>query len=147
MMRPLLASAILALLSSAVPARADDVDPEPSRTRSEAKSGDYVVKVFKNGEVTGSNKQGQLLWRYSTRVSADKAGQVVISGERVVIAHASVLAVLDLKTGKTFWYRSGSNAKAAMSIDGDRITLKSGGGKEVIDLATGKQLEVVRYKR
>jgi len=147
MTRTLLASATLALLLSAVPARADEVDPEPPRNGSEARSGDYVVKATKYGDVTAANKQGQLLWRYSSRVAADKAGQLVISGEKVVVSHADLLAVLDLRSGKTFWYRTGNSKNAKMTVAGDRVTLKYGATREVMDLRTGKTLESVRLKQ
>jgi outer membrane protein assembly factor BamB len=146
MTRIILTGATLALLLSAVPARAE-VDPEPPRTSSEARSGDYVVKATKNGDVTASNKQGQLLWRYSSRVAADKAGQLLISGEKVVVAHADKLAVLDLRTGKAFWYRTGNSKAAKMNVDGDRVTLRYGSTREVIDLQTGKTIESVRLKQ
>src|SRR3954470_8064385 len=103
MARMVLAGATVALLLSAVPARADDVDPEPPHTSSQAKSGDYVFKATKNGGGTASTKEGQVLWRYGPRVAADKAGQVAVSGDKVAFAHADVLAVLDLRTGKAYW--------------------------------------------
>jgi hypothetical protein len=147
MTKSVLAGATLALLLSAVPARADDVDPEPPRNGSAAKSGDYVFKATKNGDVTASNKQGQVLWRYSSRVNADKAGRLAVSGDKIVFAHADLLVVLAQRTGKAYWYRTGNSKDAKVTVDGERLTLKYGATREVMDLRTGKTLESVRLKR
>src|SRR5262245_14142146 len=141
MVRPVLAGVNLALLLNAAPVRAED--PEPPRKSSEAKDGNYVVKLSKK-EVTASDKQGRLLWRFDMRVVADTPGQVAISGQRVIAAQQGLLAVLDLSSGKALWMMKGVDPKAKMRVENDRVTLNDGKRKTVIDLATGKTLEIKR---
>jgi outer membrane protein assembly factor BamB len=145
MARSIFAGVALALLLYAVPARCDD-DPEPAVKGAEARSGDYVVKLTKKGELTARKKQGKQLWSFDLRASADKPGDVAISGQRVVAAQAGSLAILDLETGKALWQRTGADAKTKISVNGDRLTVTSSNRREVIDLPTGKLLEVTRFK-
>jgi TPR repeat protein/tRNA A-37 threonylcarbamoyl transferase component Bud32 len=116
------------------------VEEIESRTGSEAKSGERVVRLSKKGEVSGSDKQGKLLWRHDLHAEADRPGQVAISGERVVVAHGGLLAVLELSSGKVLWLRRGVDAKARMSVANDRVTLTAGDSRKVFDLRTGKEL-------
>ena len=145
MVRSVFTGAILALLLHAAPARCDD-DPEPAVKGAEARSGDYVVKLTKKGELTARKKQGNQLWRFDLRASADKPGDVAISGQRVVAAQSGALAVLDLQTGRALWQRTGADAKTKISVAGDRLTVNSSNTREVIDLPTGKLIEVTRFK-
>src|SRR5262245_10032630 len=115
MLRSIFTGVPLALLLCVAPVRADD-DPEPARSGAEARSGGYVVKLSKAGEVTASDKQGKLIWRYDTRAAADKPGQVVIGGERVVVGHKGVLTALELVSGKALWVKTGSDVAAKMKV-------------------------------
>jgi len=144
LMSKLLIASLCLALATALPLFADDTDPEPTKTTSTAKSGDYTVKIEKNGIVTGS-KKGQLAWQAQIS-GVGENGQLVIVGEKVVAAWDGIQAVLDLNSGGAYWSRNGGLAKAKMTVNGDRITLTAGKSREVIDLATGKVLESVQGK-
>jgi outer membrane protein assembly factor BamB len=135
----------LLLLAGAVSAVADAPDPEPpnSRAGSSATSGDLTVKVDNIGNIAASNKRGQVVWATSLfkgrRLRGE--GQVLIQGDRVVVAKGGTTNVLDLRTGKLFWQRFGDLRDGKLSIKGDRVILKEKGKRDVLDLKTGRFIE------
>jgi hypothetical protein len=147
MFRPRVAGIVsgLLLLAGAAGAAPDAPDPEPPNTRagSSATSGNLTVKVDNIGNIAATDKRGRMVW--ATSLVKGRAlpgeGQVLIQGDRVVVAKGGVIDALDLRTGKLFWQRLGLLRDARLSIKGDRITLKEKSKREVIDLKTGRFLE------
>src|SRR5262245_60110105 len=114
---------------------ADDTDPEPTKKATNvAKSGDYTVTTERNGNITAT-KQEQIVWKTNQATKGDD-GQVLIVGDRVVVAFEGVQSVLELSNGKLLWYRNGGLSSAKMTVKGEKMILVAGKSREVLDLRT-----------
>ena len=139
----ILALALLAGFARAV----EDPDPEPRpRVGPSATSGGLTVRVDKTGLITATNKRGKTLWvtAFMKGVDVDARGQVVIAGGYAVIAQADFVYSVETATGRIVWSTARDSRAAGLSVKGEKVTLKRGGRRQVIDLKTGKVLESVR---
>jgi outer membrane protein assembly factor BamB len=133
------------LLLTALGVAADEPDPEPkprSRFASSATAGGYMVKVDDNGVVTGSDKDGRLLWKcLPVALRQQGKGVLAIAGDYVVVLKGGNLCTLQLATGKILWSREGKLPKPRARISGEKIILSQGARRQVIDLKTGTLLQ------
>jgi outer membrane protein assembly factor BamB len=148
MARTDLAGGILALaLVAGFAGAADDPDPEPApRVGPSATSGDLTVRVYKTGLITATGKHGKRLWATDNvkGVDVNARGQVVIVGGHAVIAQAGSVFSLETDTGRVVWSAARDSGSSVLSVKGQKVTLKRGAQRQVIDLKTGKVLESAR---
>jgi outer membrane protein assembly factor BamB len=147
MARPVLVGILtLALLVGFVRA-VEDPDPQPPpRVGSSATSGDVTVRIDKTGLITATNKRGKNLWStaFTKGVDVGAKGQVLIAGGHAVIAQADLVYSLETDTGRIVWSVARDSRSSVLGVKGQKVTLKSGGKRQAIDLKTGKVLESVR---